>query len=158
VYLPYAERQKRRSTFLGYRNIWLGSAFRFTITADIRPSFQKSPTPKPLAGVGTVIPCFRCFPVAATYFHLQAIVQQIFPGLAHRITGLRPLPEDSFAGVADPVCTSNRAVCYVEFRHVVFRVFRTFAEAHVRWLLCSAPSGKGHAPEAFEVARSVFHR
>ena len=22
VYLPYAERQKRRSTFLGYRNIW----------------------------------------------------------------------------------------------------------------------------------------
>ena len=92
--------------------------------------------------------CFRCFPVAATYFHLQAIVQQIFPGLAHRITGLRPLPEDSFAGVADPVCTSNRAVCYVEFRHVVFRVFRTFAEAHVRCLLCSAPSGKGHAPEA----------
>src|SRR6266581_6843359 len=59
--------------------------------------------------------CFRCFPVAATYFHLQAIVQQIFPGLAHGITGLRPLPENSFAGVADPVCTSNRAVCYVEF-------------------------------------------
>jgi hypothetical protein len=22
MYLPYAERQKRRSTFLGYRNIW----------------------------------------------------------------------------------------------------------------------------------------
>ena len=96
--------------------------------------------------------------VAATYFHLQAIVQQIFPGLAHRITGLRPLPEDSFAGVADPVCTSNRAVCYVEFRHVVFGVFRTFAEAHVRWLLCSAPSGKGHAPEAVGLFQELWDK
>jgi len=39
----------------------LGTPFRFTITADSRPSFQRSPIASPRAGAGVLIPCPAVF-------------------------------------------------------------------------------------------------